>query len=46
MSRVAVGAVLSLLAIAYWYIQIVRGDYFFSLSENNRIRAVPSGSVE
>lgn len=39
-SRVAVGAVLSLLAIAYWYIQIVRGDYFFSLSENNRIRAV------
>ncbi len=39
-SRVAVGGVLSLLAIAYWFIQIVRGDHYFSLSENNRIRAV------
>ncbi len=39
-SRVAVGAVLSLLAVAYWFVQIVRGDYYFSLSENNRIRAV------
>ncbi len=39
-SRVAVGAVLSGLAVAYWFIQIVRGDYYFSLSENNRIRAV------
>ena len=39
-SRVGVGALLSLLAVAYWIIQIVRGDYFFNLSENNRIRAV------
>jgi len=39
-ARVAVGAMLSLLAVAYWTIQIVRGDYYFSLSENNRIRAV------
>ncbi len=39
-ARVAVGAVLSLLAVAYWTIQIVRGDYYFSLSENNRIRSV------
>src|SRR5215471_16856601 len=39
-ARVAVGAILSLLAVAYWTIQIVRGDYYFSLSENNRIRAV------
>ena len=39
-SRVAMGAVLSVLAIAYWFVQIVRGDYYFSLSENNRIRAV------
>jgi penicillin-binding protein 2 len=38
--RVAVGAILSLLAVAYWSVQIVRGDYYFSLSENNRIRAV------
>jgi penicillin-binding protein 2 len=39
-ARVAVGAILSLLAVAYWTIQIVRGEYYFSLSENNRIRAV------
>ncbi len=39
-SRVAVGTVLSLLAVAYWAVQIVRGEYYFSLSENNRIRAV------
>jgi penicillin-binding protein 2 len=39
-ARVAVGTVLSLLATAYWFIQIARGDYYFSLSENNRIRAV------
>ena len=39
-SRMAVGTLLSLLAIAYWFIQIVRGEYYFSLSENNRIRAV------
>jgi len=39
-ARVAVGAMLSLLAVAYWIVQIVHGDYYFSLSENNRIRAV------
>ena len=39
-SRLGVGVVLSLLAVAYWFIQIVRGDYYFSLSENNRIRSV------
>ena len=39
-SRVAVGTILSLLAVAYWTVQIVRGEYYFSLSENNRIRAV------
>ena len=39
-SRVAVGAMLSLLAVAYWFVQIVRGEHYFSLSENNRIRAV------
>jgi len=39
-ARVAAGAILSLLAVAYWTIQIVRGEYYFSLSENNRIRAV------
>ncbi len=39
-ARVAVGTILSLLAVAYWTVQIVRGEYYFSLSENNRIRAV------
>jgi penicillin-binding protein 2 len=39
-SRMGVGTILSLLAIAYWIVQIVRGDYYFTLSENNRFRSV------
>jgi penicillin-binding protein 2 len=39
-SRMGVGTALSLLAIAYWFVQIVRGDYYFTLSENNRFRSV------
>jgi len=39
-ARVGVGAALSLLAVAYWFVQIVRSEYYFNLSENNRIRAV------
>ncbi|HEY3170051.1 MAG TPA: penicillin-binding protein 2 [Thermoanaerobaculia bacterium] len=39
-ARIAVGAVFALLATAYWYVQIVRGDHYFELSENNRIRSV------
>ena len=36
----AVGAVFALLATAYWYIQISRGEYYFTLSEYNRLRSV------
>lgn len=39
-ARIAVGAVFAVLAIAYWYVQIVQGDHYFGLSENNRIRSV------
>jgi penicillin-binding protein 2 len=39
-ARITVGAVFAVLAIAYWYVQIVRGDHYFGLSENNRIRSV------
>ncbi|HEY6050746.1 MAG TPA: hypothetical protein VIZ58_05810, partial [Thermoanaerobaculia bacterium] len=39
-ARVLVGAVFAILAMAYWYTQIVRGDYYYSLSESNRIRSV------
>lgn len=39
-ARMGVGTALSLLAIAYWIVQIVRGDYYFTLSENNRFRSV------
>jgi penicillin-binding protein 2 len=39
-ARLAVGGVFAILAFAYWYIQIARGDYYFELSENNRIRSV------
>ena len=38
--RIVVGSVFALLAIAYWYVQIVRGEYYFTLSENNRLRSV------
>ena len=38
--RLGVGVVFAILASAYWYLQIVRGDYFFGLSENNRLRSV------
>jgi penicillin-binding protein 2 len=39
-ARVIVGGVFAILAGAYWYVQIVRGDYYYTLSENNRIRSV------
>jgi penicillin-binding protein 2 len=39
-ARVVVGAVIAILATSYWYVQIVRGEYYFTLSENNRIRSV------
>jgi penicillin-binding protein 2 len=39
-ARILVGSVFALLAISYWYVQIVRGDYYFVLSENNRLRSV------
>ena len=39
-ARIGVGAVFALLAIVYWYTQIVRGEHYFTLSENNRIRSV------
>lgn len=39
-ARIAVGAVFALLATAYWYVQIVKGEHYFALSEENRIRSV------
>ena len=39
-ARLAVGGVFAILAFSYWYVQIARGDYYFELSENNRIRSV------
>lgn len=39
-ARIGVGAVFALLATAYWYLQIVRGEHYFALSEENRIRSV------
>ncbi len=39
-ARIGVGSVFALLAIAYWYVQIVRGEHYYALSENNRIRSV------
>lgn len=39
-ARVLMGAVFALLATAYWHLQIVRGEHYFALSEENRIRSV------
>jgi len=39
-ARMAVGGSFAVLAIAYWYVQIVQGGHYFDLSENNRIRSV------
>ncbi|HSD72575.1 MAG TPA: penicillin-binding protein 2 [Thermoanaerobaculia bacterium] len=39
-ARIIVGGAFALLAMSYWYVQIVRGEYYFELSENNRIRSV------
>ena len=39
-ARVLAGAVFALIVTAYWYVQIARGDYYYALSENNRIRSV------
>ena len=38
--RLAVGVIFAVLAFSYWYVQIVRGEYYFGLSENNRLRSV------
>ena len=48
-ARIGVGSVFAALAFCYWYVQIVRGDHYYTLSENNRIRSVkitaPRGSI-
>src|SRR5690242_6655150 len=37
---VAAASLFGVMAISYWYVQIVQGDYYFKLSENNRLRSV------
>src|SRR6202162_4317356 len=39
-ARIIVGTISALLATAYWYVQIARGEHYYTLSENNRIRSV------
>ena len=39
-ARIVVGAVFAVLASSYWYVQILRGEHYYTLSENNRIRSV------
>ena len=39
-ARIIVGAVFAVLASSYWYVQILRGEHYYALSENNRIRSV------
>ncbi|MGH9442307.1 MAG: penicillin-binding protein 2 [Thermoanaerobaculia bacterium] len=37
---VAAACLFGMMAVSYWYVQVVRGDYYFKLSENNRLRSV------
>jgi penicillin-binding protein 2 len=39
--QVLLAAVLILIATAYWKVQVVDGDYYRGLAENNRLRRVP-----
>lgn len=39
--QVAFTLVLLIIATAYWRVQVVRGEYFHGLAENNRLRVVP-----
>ncbi len=39
-SRIIVGAVFAVLASSYWYVQILRSEHYYTLSESNRIRSV------
>ena len=39
-SRIVVGAVFAILVSSYWYVQILRGEHYYALSESNRIRSV------
>src|ERR1700693_527138 len=39
-AQVIVGTVFALLATAYWYVQIGRGEHYYALSETTRIRSV------
>ena len=39
-ARILVGAIFAFLCVSYWYVQIVRGDFYFLQSENNRLRSV------
>jgi penicillin-binding protein 2 len=39
-AKIIICAVFTVLASSYWYLQILRGEHYYALSENNRIRSV------
>ena len=39
--QVAFVALLVLIAGGYWFVQVVRGDYYRVLADNNRLRKLP-----
>lgn len=39
--RLAVMGVMVVLVACYWFVQVVRGDYYRGLADNNRIRTLP-----
>ncbi len=43
--RVIVGIFFVAILVALFYLQVIRGDYYFRLSSNNRIRVIPLQGV-
>ena len=40
-----VSVLFCIIALRLWYMQIIKGDYYYNLSENNRIRLIPVSPV-
>ena len=39
--RLVVMGIMVILVASYWFVQVVRGDYYRGLADNNRIRTLP-----
>ena len=39
--QIAIAVTMSVVLSSYWFVQVVRGDYYRELAENNRLRKLP-----